>query len=247
MQSRYTGLIIRESNVGENDRIVTILTAENGVMRAFAKGSKKIKSRLFAGTRLFTYGDFVLYSGHDKYIVTEAARRHGFFNTIDSIEKLSLAQYVCELTAAAFPPEQPDETNECLSLVLNTLHAVETTEKQLDLIKGAFELRLMMLIGYCPDVSSCAECGQKEKNMVYYPSDGILRCPACAISGGERMSEPSLAAVRYVLSCPPKRLFSFSMTNPGEFALAAEKTVTSHLERDFKTLSFYHSLRGNTP
>ena len=245
MQEKHTGLILRESDVGENDRIVTILTADSGLLRAFAKGSKKMKSKLFAGTRLFSFGDYLLYRGHDKYIVTDATRQGGFFARIDDIEKLALAQYICELTGAAIPQEQPDETGGCLRLVLNTLHVIENTDKPLPLVKAAFELRLMLLLGYGPDVSSCADCSRTDGAMRFYPADGVLLCPECASSGGETLSPAAVAAMRYVLSCDDKRLYSFTLPDLplSELSRAAEQTVKTHMERTFKTLDFYHSLR----
>ena len=244
MQEKHTGIVLRESDVGENDRIVTLLTAENGIVRAFAKGSKKLKSKLFSSTRLFSYGDFLLYVGRDKYIVTEAVRQGGFFGRIGDIEKLALAQYVCELASVAVPQEQPDDTGECLPLVLNTLHTVEQSDKPLPLVKAAFELRLMMLLGYCPDVSGCAECSRTDGDMTFFPADGMLLCPACAPSNGVKLPSFAVAAMRYVLSCDAKRIYSFSVPSTEALSRAAEQTVKAHLERDFKTLDFYHSLQG---
>ena len=63
MQIKTDGLIIRDLNVGEDDRIVTILTRSRGVVRASARGARRVKSRLSTATRLFCYSDFTLFKG----------------------------------------------------------------------------------------------------------------------------------------------------------------------------------------
>lgn len=248
MQEKHSGLILREQDVGENDRIVTILTADAGLIRAFAKGSKKAKGKLFASTRLFSYGDFVLYRGRDKFIVTEATRHRGFFGRIDNIEKLALAQYLCEICWVAVPQESGENTGDILRLLLNALYAIEQTDKSGALLKATFELRFMSLLGYTPQVSACADCGGREGSMLYYPGEGVLLCSDCAGSrvGSVPLDRSALSAMGYVLSCPPEKIFSYHIPEISlkVLALAAERTVTVQLERDFKTLDFYHTLTG---
>lgn len=246
MQVRHSGLIIRETDVGESDRIVTILTASNGLIRAFARGSKKIKSKLFSSTRLFTYGEFILQKGKDKYIVTDAVRKSGFFSRIDDIKKLAIAQYVCELCSLSIPQEEPDNRGEILRLVLNTLYATEKTDKPLYIIKPAFELRMLSLLGYCPDVTGCADCGDDEGEMTFYFEDGLILCEECKIHSPScvRIDRATLSAMRYILSCETEKVFSFTVPEAvGErLSFVAEKYATTQLERDFRTLEFYHSV-----
>lgn len=246
MQVRHSGLIIRETDVGESDRIVTILTADNGLIRAFARGSKKIKSKLFSSTRIFTYGDFMLQKGKDKYIVTDAVRKSGFFSRIDDIKKLALAQYVCEFCSLSVPQEEPDGRGEILRLALNTLYAIEKTDKPLYIIKPAFELRMLSLLGYCPDVSGCGDCGSDEGELTFYFEEGVFLCDECKIYSPAcvKIDGTTLAAMRYVVSCELEKVFSFTVPEAvGEkLSYVAEKYAFTQLERDFRTLDFYHSV-----
>lgn len=246
MQVKHIGLVIRETDVGESDRIITLLTSDNGIVRAFARGSKKIKSKLFSSTRLFTYGEFTLQKGKDKYIVTDAVRKGGFFSRIDDIKKLALAQYVCELCSLSVPQEEPDNGGEILRLTLNTLYATEKTDKSLYIIKPAFELRMLSLLGYCPDVTGCADCGDDEREMTFYFEEGVLLCDECRAGGSAsvKLDRATLSAMRYVLSCEAEKVFSFTVPEAvGErLSFVAEKYATTQLERDFRTLDFYHSV-----
>lgn len=72
MQFNTEGLVLNEMNVGETDRLVTVLTKKEGVLRAFAKQANRTSSGKLAATRLFCYSRLSVYKGRDKYIIDDA-------------------------------------------------------------------------------------------------------------------------------------------------------------------------------
>ena len=113
------------------------------------------------------------------------------------------------------------------------------------LVKAATELRLAAIAGYMPELSGCCVCGREDPDR-FSIADGTLECAGCRASDGVRMplSPASLAAMRYIVSCPDKKLFSFTLTGAAEKELcdAAESYLLTQLERSFYTLDFYKSL-----
>lgn len=120
MNSTTKGLVIREQTTGENDRLVTLLTADHGLVRAFVRGGKQLKNRRAAATSLFCYGEFALYRGRDAYTVDSAAPIEVFFGLRQDIDRLAAAQYFAQLSYELAAEEQP--APELLRLLLNTLH-----------------------------------------------------------------------------------------------------------------------------
>ena len=96
---RFTvdALVIREQQIGESDKLVTLLSRHNGVIRAYASGARSIKSKKGGATSLLAYSSFTLVKKGDTYRITEAVADTVFFKAGDDIEALSLAQYFCEL------------------------------------------------------------------------------------------------------------------------------------------------------
>ena len=98
---------------------------------------------------------------------------------------------------------------------------------------------------YMPELSGCCVCGREDPDR-FSIADGTLECAGCRASDGVRMplSPASLAAMRYIVSCPDKKLFSFTLTGAAEKELcdAAESYLLTQLERSFYTLDFYKSL-----
>lgn len=245
MQISTDGLIIREQTVGENDRLVTILTRDAGLVRAFARGAKRIKNKNASATQLLCYSRFVLYCGRDKYIVEDAQPLQVFFELRRDIESLSLAQYFCELSLSLVPEENP--AGEFLRLVLNALHYLAKKEKPPLLLKSVVELRMLSLAGYMPNLVCCDECGVYEaETMFFLPRHGIIRCENCG-SGSEMgiaLPPSVLTAMRFIIYSEFDKIFSFSLPAQSLSLLsrASEQYVLCRLERDFSTLQFFHQL-----
>lgn len=239
-----TGLIVREHNIGEADRFVTILSAQYGVIRASVRGARRVNSRSGSATRLLSYARFSLVKGRDKFIVESAVPQRVFFASGGSVEQLSLAQYFCELFTSVAPREEA--AGEYLSLLLNSLHVLEKGEDR-DRVKAVAEWRVMALSGYTPDLHTC-RCGKREAPLFFDPLQGVLCCAHCRTEGSIPLSQTVYDAMRHVLYGDEKKCFAFRLPPDAclQFADAAERFVTCQLSRRFQTLEFYHSLRDFT-
>ncbi|MCL2194790.1 MAG: DNA repair protein RecO [Oscillospiraceae bacterium] len=148
-------LTLRASPLKENDRLITVLTEQHGLMRAFANGARRPKSPLHAATQPFAYGQMQLAQRRDTYTLREAQADGVFFAGLAAdITRLALANYFAALCIEFCPQQEP--APEQLRLLMNALHYLcEGTRPQL-LLKAVVELRLLCLAGYAPDVPTPA-------------------------------------------------------------------------------------------
>ena len=154
---KLTGIVIRETKINEADKMLTVLTEELGPISVMAKNIRKNKSRISAAAGFLCYSDFVLSGGPEIYYVNQCSLIQNFYNISADIQKLALASYMGHITTQLFPVGEPQ--TEAVRLFLNTLYVLANTDKDLFLIKSAFEFRIMMYAGYMPDVFKCAICG----------------------------------------------------------------------------------------
>lgn len=238
------GLIVREHNIGEADRFVTVLTDHFGIIRASVRGARRVNSRAGASTRLLSYATLSLVKGRDKFIVDTALPERVFFATGGSVEQLALAQYFCELFAGVAPREE--DASPFLKLLLNSLHLLEKGE-QIDRIKAVAELRLLTLAGYMPDLHTC-RCGKAAAPLFFEPTDGVLCCAACRRDGAVELTPAVFQALRHIVYGEEAKCFSFRLSDDECIRLAdtAERFVTCQLSRRFQTLEFYHGLTALT-
>lgn len=247
MTLRTDGIIIREQNTGEQDRLVTLLTKEKGVIKAFANGSRNPKNKNVSATDLLCYSDFSLEKGRqDAYIIREATPKQVFFELRNDIVGLSLAQYFAEL-ARDFSPKE-EESSEHLSLLLNSLYLICQGKKSYQLIKSVTELRFASISGFMPDLIACSACGDCESTDMYFsPSAAALYCQSCIKTADAKPISPGvLGAMRHIAYSDPEKIFSFHVSEDSLEALNnfTERYVKSITMRKYKTLDFYKTMQN---
>lgn len=246
------GLVLREVNYKESDKILTVLAEGEGKITVKAQGCRRKNSPLAAASQLLVYSDMTLYEYQGRVTLKEAGTLNEFRGVREDITRLALCSYfaeVCESVA-----EEGVETPGMLSLLLNSLYALDKLQKPEALVKAVFELKLSCLIGYEPLLDGCGVCGaeqaiQPQLNL----SEGILHCKSCRRElAGESISLPveqaTLSALRHVVYGDPRRLFSFQLSPKGlaAFGGLTESFLLTQLERGFHTLDFYKSLTATS-
>ncbi len=246
MQINTDGLVIGERSVGESDRLVTLLTREAGLLRAFAPRAKNLKDSKVSSTQLLSYSQFAIYKGKDKYVVNDGQAITVFFGLRRDIASLSLAQYFCELASLLAPEETG--AGDFLRLILNALHFLEAGTKPQLLLKPVVEMRLLALAGYMPNLIGCEHCGAYESSPMYFvPGRAALCCRDCAGQIREQafaLASGTLTALRHTIYAEFPKLFSFSMRPEGLQALAqaSESYLLHTIGRRIPTLEFYRQM-----
>lgn len=243
MTTSTKGLVIREQTIGENDRLVTILTADYGLVRAFVRGAKQMKNRLASSTSLFAYSDFSLYRGRDAFVVDNAVPVEVFFDLRRDIVRLALAQYFAQLAYELGEEEQP--APEMLSVLLNSLHLMCNSSKDLRIIKSAVEFRFMSLGGYMPGILACANCNTYETDTMFFDTlDGCIYCENCPKAGAILCPKNVITAIRFICLTEPKKIFSFSLSDESLTLLSeiSEKYLMSRIQKNLPTLTFYKGI-----
>ncbi len=245
MRTNTDGLILKEQNIGEKDKLVTVLTRRNGLVRAFVRGAKSFKNRKNSATGMFCYSKLSLYKNKDSYIIDEAEPLETFFGLREDLEKISLAQYFSEIAISLVQEEEPAE--EYLRLILNSLHFLSKGTLPVEQIKAITELRIMCIAGFMPNLIACERCGEYETNTMYFDvGDGLLYCENCISSTALFQLDIGLVkALRHIAFSDFEKIYSFKMEDNAlsDLSYITEKYLLSKLQKGFKTLDFYNSVK----
>ena len=245
MKFRTEGLIIKEQNIGEQDKLIHVLTKSNGVVKAFARGAKSLKNGKSAATSLLTYAQLTFHPGRDSYTVSDARSLRVFSKLRTDVKKMCLAQYFCELALTVCPREKP--ADKYLSLLLNALYLLGENKRSAQLIKPCVEMRMTAMAGYLPDLIMCKSCGvYAAPAMAFFPQTGTIECADChgARTDGIMLSEAALTALRHTVYSDDDKLFSFALSDEGleQLNRASEAYLQFRFEKEFKTLNFYKAI-----
>ena len=239
------GLVLRVSDYNDRDALLTLLTPEHGRITVKARGLRRKNSPLTAPCQLLALGEFTLFEYRDSYSINEAHSVELFQGLRKDIVKLSLGTYFAQVAELLSMEDIPNP--ELLSLTLNCLFALSELSVRENQVKAVFELRCACISGYTPDLFACHVCGNQNPDR-FDVSNGMLSCAGCkqqAHSGIRMPLTPTvLDAMRYIVSCEPKRLLSFDVSDESlkQLSHITELYLTTQLERGFSTLDFYKSL-----
>jgi DNA repair protein RecO (recombination protein O) len=243
------GVVLREAKYKEADKILTVLTADEGKCTVKARGCRRKGSPVAACAQLLAWSDMTLFEYKDHYTLTEGSTIALFRHMREDLEKLALGSYFAQVVETVAEEGRPQP--ELLSLLLNSLYALDALDRPLPLVKAAFELRLLCVAGYAPLVDACPVCGADDPEGAQLNlTDGALHCAACRGEMGGGISMPltggAVAALRHIVCGEPKRLFSFRVDRESlrQLSDAAEAFLLTQLERGFQTLDFYKQLQS---
>lgn len=245
MQIRTTGVVIREQVISDNSRLITVLTKEMGIIKAFVNGSRSPKSKNVASTGLLCYSDFSIEkTKKDVYRIKESNAINVFFALREDILSLTLAQYFAEVLFELAPREERAE--EFLNLLLNSIYLIINKKRDFKIVKAGFELRALSIAGYMPNLIACENCGLFETEIMYFRSDfADLHCQNCKSEDKTlALNLGVVTAMRHICFSESKKMFNFSLSPKGMDSLnnVTEVYLKKMTTRRFKTLDFYKSM-----
>ena len=237
-------IVLRVTDYNDRDALLTVLSRDHGKLTIKARGLRRKNSPLIAPCQLLAFGEFTLFEYKGQYTINEGHSIELFQGLRRDLCKLSLGTYFAQTAEVLSQEDLPNP--ELLSLLLNSLYALDKLGKPELLVKTAFELRAASIAGYTPDLFGCHVCGSQTP--AYFDiSGGSLLCQTCrGHAAGIRMpvTPAVLETMRYIVYCDPKKLFSFEIGAESLEQLSGitESYLTTQLERGFSTLDFYKSL-----
>ena len=233
---KMSGIIISENNLGDYDKMLTMLTPGLGKISCVAKGARRQRSALLAGTQFLCFGEYMMYKGSNTYTINSCETIEVFYNLRTDLDKLKYAIHINKIIQDV--TEENDNCYKILQLFLNTLYTISETDKNKDFVLSVFKMRLLCILGFMPRVTKCVSCMEEKKLTRFSIRDNGFKCEACGRQDKSSldMSESAQSAILYTISAPPKKLYSFNLKDDGlrEFELITKIYFNEKLEKEYK-------------
>lgn len=230
------GIVLMENNLGDYDKMITVLTPGLGQIRCAAKGARRPKSLLMAGTQFLCFADYVLYKGNDTYNLNSCETIEFFYNIRTDLDKYKYAVHITKIIL-----DVTNENENCfrtLQLFLNTLYTISETDKNLDLILAIFKIRLMCILGYKPNIENCSNCGINEDIKYFSIRGNGVKCSSCGKQdkGAIEILSVTYDALKFITTVPAKKLFSFNVPEDSikELEIISKLYLNDKLEKEYK-------------
>lgn len=193
---RVEAIVLRHSDWGEADRLLTLYTRQRGKMRAVAKGARRIQSRKAGHLEPFTHVTLQLAKGRDLPLITQADTVEAYLPLREDLLKTGQAAYVIELLDR-FTYEDQSENSDLFHLLAETLHRI-AAEADPWLAIRYYEVHLLDFLGFRPRLFECAKCGKpiRPVDQFFSPLAGGVLCPVCG-AGLPHAWPVSMEALKY--------------------------------------------------
>jgi DNA repair protein RecO (recombination protein O) len=251
---RTPAIVLKRRDQGEADRVLTVFTPAMGKRQLLAKGVRKITSRKAGHVELFTHSQFLVAKGQTWDLVTQAETIEGFRPLREDLLRTSYAYYVAELVDRF--TQEGDEHHGLFELLLATLGRLAETA-DLALLARYFELRLLGLVGYRPQLFQCVHCRadmQPVDNFWSRAAGGVL-CPRCGEGlaarqpnedpGVEPLPLTVLKVLRFLQTRDWETCAGLRLSRPvhDQVERLLQGYMVYQLERNLKSVGFLHTVR----
>jgi DNA repair protein RecO (recombination protein O) len=236
-------IIIRRSDLGEADKILTIFTPNFGKLRVVAKGVRKVTSRLAGHVELFTRSQMLLAKARNLDIVTQSETVDAYRPLHDDLSRIAHASYASELLDA-FTPDALE--NYAVYRLTSEVFALVSEDAHPDRVLLWFELQLLNYMGYAPELNQCVQCrgDLQPTTNGFSPAQGGVVCASCRRMGvGRDLSVNALKLLR-LLQRNPYSAVSRVRVDPdlsSELTGVMQSYITYTLERELRSAHFVKS------
>ncbi len=249
------GIVLRSRNLGEADKILTLFTREEGKVQAAANGARRPRSALAAATQPFTHGFMLCFRGRGLDRLSQCEIRESFAGLREDLVKAAYATYFAELIDG-FTRER-DRQPDIFLLLLAIQHMLQAGSDP-EVTARIFELRLLTLAGFRPELERCASCDREVGGETgatpkaarlggFSPTAGGILCDDCAPPDETAFTVPpgAVESAKFLMTADLRKAIALKLppTVAGPLERMTADYIQHHLERPLKSLAFLREVR----
>ncbi|MCM3746357.1 DNA repair protein RecO [Paenibacillus pasadenensis] len=240
---RVEGIVIRSTDYGEGNKIVTLLTDSAGKVGIMARGAKKVRSRHTSLVQPFTYGEFVYFRNAGLGQLNAGEIMESNHRLREDIELSAYAAYAAELCDRAF---QDEEAGAYLFHQLKACYDALREGKDAAIVIHLFEMKILEAAGYAPQLETCVGCGSDQGPYRLSPQSGGILCRRCISRDPAAMllEEGTYKLLRLFSAIDLRRLGSIQVrpNTRQQLKTALRSLMDTHLDLRLKTRGFLDQL-----
>jgi len=235
---RTKAIVIRTQNLGEADKIITFFTPYLGKVSAVARSVRRPKSRFGGSLELLNYGELVFFErpNKDLHIINSFDTIDTFSQLKEELTKTSYCFYIAELVGIVV--SESNQNPIIFQLLLHLLPSMYNTD-QPKLLIHAFELKLLILVGYKPELNRCVICNNStdklnSTELNFIPHLGGIACIKCSSNDQSaiRLSKGSCALMKSIQYSRFSDIYRFRASEQNFFEI--REVISAFIEYYFE-------------
>lgn len=234
---RDVGVVLRTYKLRESDRIVVMMTADNGKVRAVAKGVRKTRSKFGARLEPMSHVKVLLYRGRELDIVSQAESVEPLSPLLSSLDRAS--QGIAAIEAVDQLGLEREPNPQLYRMTVGVLRTI--AEQPAALNVPAFYWKLLRAEGLEPQLDACVRCGESEPDtdlVAFDLNEGGVQCRTCRTGGS--ITKPALTIMRDIFGGRLAHALSLEESPAThEVGALATRALEHHIERRLKAVAMF--------
>ncbi len=230
--------MLRTHKLGEADRIITLLTRSQGLVRAVAKGVRRTSSRWGSRLEPFTHVDLQLAEGRNLDVVTQAETISPFSAGLGADYESYTAGTAMLETAERLIVEERQPSTQQFLLLVGGLRALTSGEHRAGQVLDSYLLRSLAVAGYAPSFDGCARCGVEGPHRSFNPSAGGMLCAGCRLPGSATPAAETVVLLGALLAGDWPVVHAADPRHLREATGLVAAYLHWHLERGLRSLAY---------
>ncbi|MBB6675303.1 DNA repair protein RecO [Cohnella nanjingensis] len=239
MLYRMEGIVIRSTDYGEGNKIITIFTPSHGKQGIVVRGARKPKSRYASLAQLFTLGDFSFYKTGQLGTLNSGEIVESFRGLREGLDAAAYAAYMVELCDRAV---QDEDAGGYLYYQLKAAMTAIAEGKDPQILARIFEMKIVRAAGYAPVLDECVNCGRTEGPFRFSPAGGGALCRNCVYRDPTaiELEEPVWKLLRVFSAMDMRRLGNIAVkeSSAQQLKTAMRRWFDHHLALNLKSRHF---------
>lgn len=231
------GIILRQTKLPGDRRMLVILTRRFGKISAGTSIKMNGKNKSALALRVFTHGKYEIFHGRSSFNINAAETLESYYKIGEDVDKYMYASYVLEFTEKMLQEEQQAEP--VLDMLIDCLKLLQARRSKIESLVVMYQWKLVDMCGYMPSLRGCARCGRSENEVSpggFSVADGGIICPDCIKSGAVNMR--LLYPVKFDIIKILEFIRVHDMKTLGKLAL--KEDVSAYLTEILKEYVSYH-------
>ncbi len=245
---RTPAIILKRFDLGEADRLLTLITPQYGKLEAVAKGARKLTSHKTGHVELFTRADMLLNRGRDLDVVNQCEMTAPFLALRENLVRGAYANYCAELLDRFTTSGEDDGAGRLFKLIDETLDRL-CNDDDPRLVVRYYEIHLLDIVGYRPELTRCVIGGEtiEPQDQYFSYAEGGVVCPKDAVrgTGTTAISMRALKVMRHMQRSPYPQVKSLivPLEMHDDLERVQQGYITFLLERRLQSVDFIRRVR----
>lgn len=231
------GIILSESNTGDFDKMLTILTPGNRKNWMSSQRRTKTKKLTYGSAANFCALATICYlKAHGTYTMNSCETIEQFYNLRCDLDKLTVAANLTKIIMDV--TTENENSYKIMQLFLNTIYTISETDKNISQVVSTFKLRLLSILGFTPKIKECTNCSDTMNIEYFSIKDNGFKCASCGRvdKSAIHIMPETVDAIRYSIMAPAKKIYSYTIPEMSirELELVSKLYLNEKLEKEYK-------------